>query len=255
MKALTKEKKLSPAREIAYTGMAVALLLGGQLVFSAVVGVEIVTIILAVFSYNFGAKRGALAATAFSLLRCAIYGFYPAVVILYLVYYPLLAVVFGLLGNISDGTFARGSVKIYIAAFVLLAAVCAASVWGAVEGVSHVTSLWRTTGKALLWTVFSLAAAGLAALAVLFFMQMSGKCGAQGLKLVTLCAVGAVCTIVFTLADDVISPLVAGMGEAAARAYFYASFTAMVPQTLCTVCTFAFLFLPLSAVLKRVKKP
>ena len=36
--------------------------------------------------------------TAFSLMRCFIYGFFPNVVILYLVYYNFFALVFGLLG-------------------------------------------------------------------------------------------------------------------------------------------------------------
>lgn len=61
-------------------------------------GVEIVTVLLLTFCYYFGTARGIFAATAFSLLRCFIFGFFPTVIILYLIYYNLFAAVFGALG-------------------------------------------------------------------------------------------------------------------------------------------------------------
>lgn len=87
------------AKEIALIGIFTAILIGGQFALSGITGVEVVTVLLLGFSYCFGVKDGVAAATAFSLLRCFIFGFFPTVIILYLIYYPLFAVVFGLLGK------------------------------------------------------------------------------------------------------------------------------------------------------------
>ena len=86
------------AKEIALMSIMTALLLASQFVFAAIQGVEVVTVFLLSFCVAFGARRGMLVATAFSLMRCFIYGFFPNVVILYLVYYNFFALVFGLLG-------------------------------------------------------------------------------------------------------------------------------------------------------------
>ena len=74
------------AKEIAYTGVTVALLIGGQLAFSAVSGVEIVTAVFALYCLVFGVLRGVVVATAFSLVRCLVFGFFPQVILLYLIY-------------------------------------------------------------------------------------------------------------------------------------------------------------------------
>ncbi len=86
------------AKEIALMSIMTALLLASQFVFAAIQGVEVVTVFLLSFCVAFGARRGMLVATAFSLMRCFIYGFFPNIVILYLVYYNFFALVFGLLG-------------------------------------------------------------------------------------------------------------------------------------------------------------
>ena len=77
------------AKEIALMSIMTALLLASQFVFAAIQGVEVVTVFLLSFCVAFGARRGMLVATAFSLMRCFIYGFFPNIVILYLVYYIL----------------------------------------------------------------------------------------------------------------------------------------------------------------------
>lgn len=87
------------AKEIAFSGTAVALLIGGQLVLSAIAGIEIVTVIFAVYCLVFGVVRGVITATAFSLVRCFVFGFFPNVIILYIVYYNLFAVSLGLIGK------------------------------------------------------------------------------------------------------------------------------------------------------------
>ena len=87
------------AKEIAYTGVTVALLIGGQMVLSAVSGVEIVTAIFALYCFVFGVMRGVIVASAFSIVRCFAFGFYPQVILLYLIYYNLFAVAVGFLGR------------------------------------------------------------------------------------------------------------------------------------------------------------
>ncbi|MBR2336810.1 MAG: hypothetical protein IKA61_02570 [Clostridia bacterium] len=86
------------AKEIAYTGITVALLIGGQLALSAVGGVEIVTAIFVLYCAVFGVIRGVIVATAFSLVRCFIFGFFPQVILLYLIYYNVFAIAVGLVG-------------------------------------------------------------------------------------------------------------------------------------------------------------
>ena len=93
---------MKTTKEIALIGMYTALLIGAQLVLSAIAGVEIVTVLLLCFCYVFGRLRGVAVATAFSLLRCLIFGFYPNVVLLYLIYYNVFALIFGGLGKLFD---------------------------------------------------------------------------------------------------------------------------------------------------------
>ncbi len=89
---------MKKTKELATVGVFVALLIGGQFVLSSVSGIEIVTVLLISFCFYYGIKRGILAGVAFSLLRCLVFGFFPNVLILYLVYYPIFAVVFGWVG-------------------------------------------------------------------------------------------------------------------------------------------------------------
>ncbi len=87
------------AKELTVLSVFVALTIAAQLVFSTIPGVEVVTVLFVTFCYAFGVSRGMIVATAFSLLRCLLFGFFPNVVILYLIYYNLLALTFGLLGR------------------------------------------------------------------------------------------------------------------------------------------------------------
>ncbi len=86
------------AKEIALIGIFTALLIGGQFVLSGLSGIEVVTVLLLSFSYCFGIRRSIFVANAFSLLRCFVFGFFPNVIILYLIYYNLFVLLFGLLG-------------------------------------------------------------------------------------------------------------------------------------------------------------
>ena len=98
--AQKKKRALRGVGYVAVVAVFSALLLGAQYALWFVKGVEVVTVLLLVFSYRFGVKCGVLSAVAFSLLRCLLFGFFPNVVILYLIYYPLFAACFGILGNV-----------------------------------------------------------------------------------------------------------------------------------------------------------
>lgn len=87
------------AKECAMLAVFVTFTIVAQLCLSFVPGVEIVTVLFVSYAFTMGVKRGVISAFAFVLLRQIIFGFYPTVLILYAVYYPLLAVVFGLLGH------------------------------------------------------------------------------------------------------------------------------------------------------------
>ena len=86
-------------KELAIIGVYIALLIGGQFVLGAVSGIEIVTVLLLAFCFYYGIRRSIIVVVCFSLLRCLVFGFFPNVLILYIVYYVVFAVVFGLIGN------------------------------------------------------------------------------------------------------------------------------------------------------------
>ena len=87
-------------KECAYLALFVALVLAAQLAFSALPGVEVVTVLFVGYAFVFGVRRGMIAATAFSLLRQLIFGFSPTVLILYLFYFNGLTALFGALGRV-----------------------------------------------------------------------------------------------------------------------------------------------------------
>ena len=91
--------KARSAKECAYLAVFVALVIAAQVVFSAIPGVELVTVLIVAYAFVYGAYRGMTAATAFALVRQLVFGFYPTVLVLYLIYYNLLAFAFGLLGR------------------------------------------------------------------------------------------------------------------------------------------------------------
>lgn len=144
---------------------------------SAVSGIEVVTVLFLSFCFTFGVRKGMLTACVFSLLRCLLFGFYPTVVILYVVYYNLFAVVFGLLGD----TF------------------------------NHKLTTFRHA---------------------------------------VLVVTAVVLTVIFTLIDNVLTPLFYSFTEAATKAYWLMSLTSMLPQIICVAVTVIFL---LPSLLKAYK--
>ena len=164
-------------KDCAYIAVFVALTVAAQICLSFVPGVEVVTVLFVAFSFAFGCRRGMVAATAFSLLRQLIFGFFPTVLVLYLIYYNLLALLFGFLGR-----------------------------WD------------KLTTKKLFWLTL------------------------------TACA----CTVCFTILDNIITPLWYGYSGRVFKLYFYASFSFMIPQVICTAVSVGALTFPLVKIFQKL---
>lgn len=72
------------------------------------------------------------------------------------------------------------------------------------------------------------------------------------LKTVIIVASAVVFTVLFTLLDDLITPIIHGFSENTAKVYFYQSLAAVIPQTICAAVTVTLLFHPLTRVIKKV---
>ena len=88
-------KKVSPAKALALVGISAATVECGKLALVALPNVEVVTLLVALYGYVFG-LLGVLAAVVFVTIEPIIWGFGPWV-ISYIIYWPLVALVFWLL--------------------------------------------------------------------------------------------------------------------------------------------------------------
>ncbi len=242
--------KLSPAKEIAYIAVTSALLICVQLALSAVPGVECVTVLLLSTSYVFGARFGFFTGLTFSLLRCLIFGFYLSVVLLYCIYFPLFGIVSGLCGKLRSE---RLPLALKICTNIALLGVAAAAFIAAGADLIKVSRIYKTALTVLLWLTGGLCCLATITFDAVWLYEKKMKTGGEKiLKLLFITSVAVICTIFFTLLDDVITPLVIGMTYEGALTYFFVSFTAMLPQTVCTLVTVSTLFMPLTAVLRKV---
>ena len=66
--------------------------------------------------------------------------------------------------------------------------------------------------------------------------------------------VSCLCTVSFSMLDNVITPLWFGFVWRAVKTYFFASFSVMIPQTICTAVSVGALFLPLRKTFAFIKK-
>lgn len=87
-----------PALKLALVGISAATLECGKLALSALPNIEIVTLLVALYSYCFGAV-GVMAAVIFVCIEPMIYGF-GSWVLLYFIYWPALALTFAALGRL-----------------------------------------------------------------------------------------------------------------------------------------------------------
>ena len=104
-----------------------------------------------------------------------------------------------------------------------------------------VSILWQGRLSAMLWVMCALFAALFVLNCVLLRKNRGNDCRLAA----ALTGLSAVCTVCFTLLDDVLTPLFYRLSAEAALAWFYSSFTAMIPQTVCCVVSVSVLFLPL----------
>ena len=228
------------AVQLAFCAVMTALLIAVQYVLGFVPGVELVTALFLCFCYVYGIRCGLLTGIAFSLLRCLLFGFMPNVVLLYLVYYSLFALLFGFLG--------KRSVKVWVCP-LLLAGLAVACAYFALTGLP-VSILYQVRLSVMLWILFGIALALLIFYGMLLLLTKKGE---QGRELASVTALAAACTVMFTLLDDIITPLFMGYSAEAAAAYFYTGFTAMLPQTICAAVSVFVLFLPLKKALGSIQ--
>lgn len=227
-------------KQLALCAVMTALLVAIQYAMSFVSGVELVTAFFLCFCYVFGVRCGVLTGIAFSLLRCFLFGFMPNVILLYLVYYTLFAVLFGFVG--------RRKMPVWVCP-ALLAALAAMCAYFAIRGLP-ISVLYRTRVSVMLWLLFGI----LAALLGFYVILLAKNKGEQGRELASVTALAAFCTVMFTLLDDIISPLVLGYSAEAAVGYFYTGFLAMLPQTICAAVSVFVLFIPLKRVYEAVSR-
>ena len=71
-------------------------------------------------------------------------------------------------------------------------------------------------------------------------------------KLCVIVASAVVFTVLFTMPDNVITPLIFAFHKNAAAVYFAQSLYALVPQTICTAVTVSILFVPLTRILAKI---
>ena len=225
--------------QLVFCAVMTALLIAVQYVLGFVSGIELVTVVFLSFCYVFGVKCGLLTGLAFSLLRCLLFGFMPNVILLYLVYYSLFALLFGFVG--------KKNILPWICP-ALLAVLATACAYFALSGLP-ISILYKTRVSTMLWILLGISLAIL----VFYIVLVITKKGNQGRELASVTALAAVCTVMFTLLDDVITPLVLGYSAEAAAAYFYTGFIAMLPQTICAAVSVFVLFLPLKKAFVRVQ--
>ena len=220
--------------QLAFCAVMTALLIAIQYALGFVSGIELVTVFFLCFCYVYGIRCGLLTGIAFSLLRCLLFGFMPNVILLYLVYYSLFALLFGFLG--------KRSIKVWVCP-LLLAILAFASAYFALTGLP-ISILYKARVSAMLWILFGI----VLALLIFYVVLLLTKKGEQGRELASVTALAAACTVMFTLLDDIITPLFMGYSAEAAAAYFYTGFMAMLPQTICAAVSVFALFLPLKKV-------
>ncbi len=171
---------MKATKDLALIGVYTALLICSQFALTAISGVEIVTLLFTAFCFYFGVWRGVALATTFSLLRIIIFGFFPNVLILYLIYYNLFALVVGSLGKVMNKTINLKNVFIVVIVVLIM-------------------------------------------------------------------------TILFTVIDNIVTPLFYAYTSEMTNAYWKLSLTAVIPQSICAVISVSLLFPPLVRIFEKIK--
>lgn len=228
-------------RTITICALMVAILISVQFCLSFVSGVELVTVLFVSFCYVFGVKKGIIVATVFSIVRCILFGFFINVIILYLIYYNFVAIVFGLLNK-------REVIFKSIVPFLLLCLAISCAYY-AISGIS-ISILYQSKITIMLWILFGICIFILLSYIVLCFVTINKSSS----DVIIVIALAVCCTVLFTMMDDIITPLIYGYSFDVAIGYFYTSFLALLPQTISVFISVAILFYPLKKVMQMFCK-
>ena len=96
---MVSPSKRTAAKSVALVGIMAAAIECGKLALMAIPNVEVVTVLIALFSYTFG-WLGILSAVVFVCIEPLIWGF-GSWFISYIIYWPLVAIIFTILGRLG----------------------------------------------------------------------------------------------------------------------------------------------------------
>ena len=228
-------------RTITICALMVAILISVQFCLSFISGVELVTVLFVSFCYVFGVKKGIIVATVFSIARCILFGFFINVIILYLIYYNFVAIVFGLLNK-------HKVIFKSIAPFLLLCLgiLCA---YYAISDIP-ISILYQSKISIMLWILFGICMCILIGYIILCFVTRKNSAN----DIVIVIALAVCCTVLFTIMDDIITPIIYGYSFDVAIGYFYNSFLALLPQAISVSISVTILFYPLKKVMQMFCK-
>ena len=86
-----------------------------------------------------------------------------------------------------------------------------------------------------------------------FFAWYFGLLGTKTKNVFVITLSAVLFTLLFTMLDNIISPLILGFNKKAFLAYMFSSLYTMVPHLVCTAVTVILLFNPLTRVLHKLK--
>lgn len=126
-------------KDIVLIGILSASLTAGKLALSFIPNVEIVTLLLIVFTLSLGIRRGLLIAIVFATTEILIYGFSTWVLLYYFIW-PLLVVITGLLGKLIKSEYGYAILAaIFGLCFGLFAAINESIFYGLAYGLVYWT--------------------------------------------------------------------------------------------------------------------
>ena len=110
-----------------------------------------------------------------------------------------------------------------------------------------ISVLYQTKVSIMLWILFAICVCILAEYIISSIISRNGE--SQEVSMIVALAI--CCTVMFTLLDDIITPLIYGYGIDVAIGYFYTSFLALLPQTVGASLSVSILFYPLKKAMMR----
>lgn len=209
-------------REMIILSLMDAVLIVAQMIFGMIAGIEIVTVLYLCFSLVFGWKMSWLLGIIFSITRCLIYGFYPNVLLLYLIFYSICPWIIWLSSRYEKAVWVMALSSVLICIWVLLSPL-----------------------PKLVWINWMAGVTCLILVCLLVFIKKADQKG-TGFILIVFC------TLLFTCIDDGLAVLINGFSFKAAYGYFLASLPVMILQAFNNLIAFSLFSIPLSRVFNRL---